>query len=91
MNDTTGKSGPIHFYHTETRDSGIADVVEYCVQVGDRQPLTRTQSMDLVLDMQVTVDGKVWNKLTEKVPQGTWEIVIRGRKHYVIVHPAIFE
>jgi len=91
MNDTTGKSGPIHFYPTETRDSGIANVVEYCVQVGDRQPLTRTQSMWLVSDKQVTVDGKVWNKLTEKVPQGTWEVVIRGRKHHVIVHPAFFE
>lgn len=91
MNDTTAKSGPIHFYPTETRDSGIAHVVEYCVQIGDRQPLLMSQAAWLVCDKQVTVDGKVWSKLTEKVPQGTWEIVIRGRKHHVIVHPAFFE
>jgi hypothetical protein len=91
MNDTTGKSGPIHFYPTEQRDAGIAHVVEYCVQIGDRQPLTRSQAAWLVSDQQVTVDGRVVSKLNEKVAQGTWEVTIRGRKHHVVVHPAFFE
>lgn len=91
MNNTTKKSGPIHFYPTELRDANIAHVVEYCVQVGDRQPLNGSQSMWLVSDKQVTVDGKVWNDLTQKLPQGTWEVTIRGRKHHVVVHPAFVE
>ncbi len=91
MNDTHVKNGPIHFYPTADRDAYISNVVEYCVQVGERQPLTGNQAAWLVASKQVTVDGRVVSALTESVPQGTWEVVIRSRKHHVVVHPAIME
>lgn len=89
--NTIRKSGPIHFVPTEQRDTSIAHIVEYCVQVADRQPLTRSQAAWLVSDQQVSVDGRVVSKLSEKITLGTWEITIRGRKHHVVVHPAYFE
>ena len=53
--------------------------------------MTRSQAMWLVSDKQVAVDGVIWTKLADKVPQGTWEITVRGRKHHVVVHPAFVE
>lgn len=91
MNDTQAKNGPIHFYPTAERDAYISNVVEYCVQVGERQPLTETQAAWLVASKQVTVEGRVVSALTATVPHGTWEIMIRSKKHHVVVHPAIME
>jgi len=91
MNNTNGKSGPIHFYPNDERNTGIAHVVEYCVQIGERQPLNRTQACWLVARGDVLVDGKQELDLAHRLPQGTWEVAIRGRKHHVVVHPAIRE
>lgn len=90
MNDKS-KDGPIHFYPTADRDSYPANVVEYCVQLGEHQPLTRTQAAHLVATNQVTIDSAPLVKLTERIGQGAWEIGIRGRKHHVIVYPPIME
>jgi len=90
MNDTS-KNGPIYFFPTEERDECIGNIVEYVVQVGDKQPLTRSQSCWLVSDGQVSVDGRVTRDLGERIKLGTWEITIRGRKHHVVVHPAFWE
>jgi len=91
MNDTTGKSGPIHFYPTEQRPERIPNIVEYCVQLGDRQPLLGSQAVWLVSSGQVLVDGKVVDDCATKLPQGTWQVTIRGRNHQVVVYPAFWE
>lgn len=91
MNDTRIKDGPIHFYRTNDRDSFIANVVEYCVHIGEHQPLTSSQASYLVASKQVEVDGKLATNLVERLPGGTWEVSIRGRKHHVVVHPPILE
>ena len=85
------KSGPIHFYPTADRDTGVGHVVMYCVQVGERQPLNRTQACWLVTSGNVLVDGLLENNNARKLPLGTWEVTIRDRKHHVVVHPAIHE
>jgi hypothetical protein len=91
MNDTNGKSGPIHFYPTEERNTGVGNVVEYCIQVGEKQPINRTQACWIITRGDVLVDGKVEHDLARKLAQGPWEVTIRGRKHHVLVHPAIRE
>ena len=48
MNGTRAKDGPIHFYPTNDRDAFVANVVEYCVQIGEHQPLLRSQAAWLV-------------------------------------------
>jgi hypothetical protein len=91
MNNTRTKNGPIHFYPTAERDANISNVVEYCVQIGERQPLTETQAAWLVASKQVTVEGQLMNDLAIIIPHGTWEIMVRSKKHHVVVHPAIME
>lgn len=91
MNNTRAKDGPIHFYPTNDRDAFVANVVEYCVQIGEHQPLTRSQAGWLVASKQVLVDGAPMTNLVSRVPSGTWEISIRGRKHHVVVHQAMVE
>lgn len=91
MNDIRTKNGPIHYYPTAERDSNIASVVEYCVQIGERQPIMKSQAAWLVASDQVLVDGKPASSFTRQIPFGTWQITIRGRNHHVIVHPAIKE
>jgi hypothetical protein len=90
MSDTHIKNGPIHFYPTAERNSFISNVVEYCVHIGERQPLTQTQASWLVARGDVVIDGSK-PRLDLILLNGTWEINIRGRKHHVIVHPAITE
>lgn len=91
MNDLRRKDGPIHFYPTADRDAFVANVVEYCVHIGEHQPLMKSQAAWLVASNQVQIDGKHLNKLTARIANGTWEITIRGRKHHVVVHPPITE
>ena len=91
MNDTTHKNGPIHFYPTNDRDAFISNVVEYCVQVGERQPLLSSQAAWLVASRQVSVDGVVETNLARDVEPGARQISIRGRTHHVMVHQPIFE
>ena len=91
MNNTFGKSGPIHFYPTEQRPERLPNIVEYCVQLGDRQPLTSSQAGWLVSSGQVLVDGRPVRDLALRLPQGTWEITVRGRNHQVVVYPAMWE
>ena len=87
MNNSRNKSGPIHFFPTDERNTGIGHVVEYCVQVGERQPLNRTQACWLVTQGAVLVDGSTELDLARRLALGTWEVTIRGRKHHVVVHP----
>lgn len=91
MNDTTVKSGPIHFYPTEQRPERIGHIVEYCVQTGDRQPLTTSQASWLVASGEVKIDGDVVTNAAKRLPTGTWEVTIRGRNHQVVVYPAFWE
>lgn len=91
MTTKNTKSGPIHYYPTENRDADITHIVEYCVQLGERQPLTASQSVWLVASKQVLVDGRVACDATERIAHGTWEVSIRGKKHHVVVHPALKE
>ena len=91
MNNTTSKDGPIHFYPTNERDSFISNVVEYCVHIGERQPLLKSQAAWLVASKQVIVDGEVTTDLCGKVATGARQISIRGRTHHVMVHQTIFE
>lgn len=81
------KDGPIHFYTSYERESNIETVVEYVVQVGERQPLNSTQAAYLVGLGQVTLDGKPI-KSGERIPHGAWQINIRGKNHHVVVHGA---
>lgn len=90
MNDTH-KNGPINFYPTNERDAAIANVVEYCVQIGERQPLLRSQAAWLVVSGQVQLDGQPATKLGEEVSLGARQVTIRGRNHHVVVHPAMKE
>lgn len=91
MNNTTPKNGPIHFYPTNERDSFVANVVEYCVQIGERQPLLKSQAAWLVSSKQVLIDGAVATNLSKHVEPGVRQIAIRGRTHHVVVHQPIFE
>lgn len=83
--------GPIHFYPTNERDSFIANIVEYCVQIGEHQPLLGSHADWFVASKQVLVDGVVMTDLGEKVEPGVRQISIRGRTHHVMVHQALFE
>ncbi len=89
--NTNTKDGPIHFYPTNERDSFIANVVEYCVHIGEHQPLLKSQAAWLVASKQVIIDGVVMTDLCEKVEHGVRQINIRGRTHHVMVHQAVFE
>lgn len=91
MSTTHVKNGPIHFYPTPDRDSFLANVVEYCVQIGEHQPLTKSQAAYLVVSKEVSIDGQVATDLTEKVEQGVRQVGIRGKVHHVVVHQPIFE
>lgn len=91
MNNMTPKNGPIHFYPTHDRDAFIANVVEYCVHIGERQPLLRSQAAWLVASKQVVIDGKIVTDLGSHVEPGARQISIRGRNHHVMVHQPIFE
>ena len=81
-----GKSGPVHFFVTSERDAHLADVVEYCVQVGERHHITRSQARGLVGDGKVLVDGALPKKCYTKLSSGPHALSIRGRTHHVIVH-----
>lgn len=81
------KDGPIHFYTSYERESYIETVVEYVVQVGERQPLNSTQASYLVGLGQVTLDGKPI-ALGTRILHGAWQINIRGKNHHVLVHGA---
>lgn len=85
------KDGPIHFYPTYDRDSFIANVVEYCVHIGERQPLLKSQASWLVASSQVIVDGLAFTDLSKKVNPGARQICIRGKNHHVMVHQPVFE
>lgn len=85
------KSGPIHFFTSYERSALIASVVEYCVQVGERQPLTRTQAAHLVASGQVTLDGTTVTRLGALVPDGTWRLGVRGKDHHVVIHGTLKE
>lgn len=91
MNKATPKNGPIHFYPTQERDSFIANVVEYCVHVGERQPLLGSQAAWLVASKQVTIDNREMTNLSARVEPGPRLIGVRGRTHHVVVHQPIFE
>ncbi len=91
MNDTNIKNGPIHFYPTNDRDAFITNVVKYCVQIGDRQPLTSSQAAYLIVSKEVSVDGRIAADLTEQIEHGARQISIRGRTHHVMMHQPIFE
>jgi len=88
---STHKDGPIHFYPTHERDSFIANVVEYCVHIGEHQPLLSSQASWLVASGQVIIDGNVATDLSKHVEPGVRQINIRGRNHHVMVHQPIFE
>jgi len=79
--------GPIHFYTSYERESNIETVVEYCVQVGERQPLNRTQAAYLVARGDVVLDGRKV-RLGEVVPHGAWQLNVRGKNHHLVVHGA---
>lgn len=85
------KSGPIHFYVTYERSAELAAVVEYCVQIGERQPLNRSQACYLVGSGEVKIDGRVVRRFGEILPNGTWQIDVRGKTHHVVVHGAVKE
>ncbi len=85
------KNGPIHFYPTDERAAHLANVVEYCVQLGERQPITRSQADFLVIDGQVTIEGQPTLKVDHLLGLGTWKVTIRGRNHHVVVHPQNIE
>ena len=84
------KDGPIHFYASFERDSHIETIVEYCVQVGEHQPINRTQSSYLISRGDVTIDGRK-PKLGEIILRGVWQLNIRGKNHQLIVHGNITE
>lgn len=84
------KDGPIHFYTSYERDSNIETVVEYCVQVGEHQPLNRTQAAYLVGRGDVMLDGRR-AKLGDVVAHGAWQLNVRGKNHHIVVHGAAKE
>ncbi len=83
---STDKSGPIHYYTNYERTAELAAIVEYCVQVGERQPLNRSQACYLVGNGEVKVDGSVERELGRVLEHGTWQINVRGKNHHVVVH-----
>lgn len=89
--DATRKGGPIHFYPTDERPALLANVVEYCVQVGERQPLNRSQADFLVVSGAVSVDGEARAGVADRLPIGAFQVTIRGRNHQVFVHPQLVE
>lgn len=89
MNDN--KNGPINFYTSTERDALIAQVVEYCVQIGERQPLNGSQAAYLVVSGQVSVDGEVVRNLAAKIPHGMWNVSVRNKNHHVVVHGSLLE
>lgn len=84
------KNGPIHFYTSYERESYIEKVVEYVVQVGERQPLNGTQAGYLVGRGEVMVDSQRVKPGT-KIPHGAWQISIRGKNHHVVIHGTVTE
>jgi hypothetical protein len=84
MNKNT-KNGPIHFFTSYERESHIETVVEYCVQVGEGQPLNRTQASYLVGRGDVLLEGRQPD-LGEIIPHGAWQLTVRGRNHHLVVH-----
>jgi hypothetical protein len=81
------KDGPIHFYTSYERDSNIETVVEYCIQVGERQPINHTQAAYLVGRGDVTLDGRKV-RLGEVLAHGAWQLNVRGKNHQLVVHGA---
>jgi hypothetical protein len=84
-------SGPIHFYSSFERPAGIAAVVEYCVQIGENQPINRTQAAYLVGRGDVSLDGEKMQDVALIMKNGTWILNIRGKNHHVVVHTALLE
>ena len=81
------KDGPIHFFTSFERESNIETVVEYCIQVGERQAINQTQAAYLVGRGDVTLDGRKM-KLGEIVPHGAWQLNVRNKNHHLVVHGA---
>jgi hypothetical protein len=79
------KNGPIHFYTSYDRDSNVETVVEYVVQIGEHQCINRTQAAFLVGRGDVSVDNNV-SKLGDIIPNGAWQLNVRGKNHQIVVH-----
>lgn len=82
------KDGPLTFYTSYERDAHIAKVVEYCVQVAERQYMDRSQAETLVVDGYVSVDGQDVRSVGHVLASGTWQVNVRGKQHLVIVTPS---
>jgi hypothetical protein len=80
------KNGPIHYYTSTERNATIAAVVEYCVQLGEKQPINRSQASNLIISGEVSVEDKLIADLNFVIPHGTWKFKIRNRNHHLIVH-----
>jgi hypothetical protein len=84
------KNGPIHFYTTPERESSVDAVVEYCIQLGERQSINRSQASYLISKGDVTIDGRI-PKIGEVIPHGTWQLSIRNKNHHLVVYGAPIE